>query len=62
MTRKYADCRDYPDQTGCTVYLSGEGEQIIRAVTEHAASVHGEQLTHEQIEGMLNDELVVTHA
>jgi hypothetical protein len=26
-------------------------------VTEHAASVHGEQLTPEQIRGMLKDEV-----
>lgn len=23
MTRKSIDCRDFPDETGCTLYLSG---------------------------------------
>jgi hypothetical protein len=24
MTRKWIDCRDFPDETGCRLYLSGE--------------------------------------
>ena len=57
MTRKWLDCRDYPDATGCTLYLSGEEDHVVRAVTEHAASVHGEQLAPEQIRSMLKDEV-----
>ena len=56
MTRKWVDCRGFPDDVGCTLYLSGEEKDVVRAVTEHAASVHGEQLTPEQIRGMLQDE------
>jgi predicted small metal-binding protein len=57
MTRQWVDCRNFPDDIGCTLYLSGEEEDVVRAVTEHAASAHGEQLTREQIRGMLKDEV-----
>ena len=65
MARKSIDCRDYPDDTGCTLYLSGEEDDVIRAVAEHAASVHGMQDTpelREKFRGMLTDEAVVSHA
>jgi predicted small metal-binding protein len=56
MARKSIDCRDYPDDTGCTLYLSGEEDDVIRAVAEHAASVHGMHDTpelREKFRGML---------
>jgi Protein of unknown function (DUF1059) len=59
MTRKSIDCRDFPDDTGCTLYLSGEEDHVVRAAAEHAASVHGERDTpelREQLRGMLKDE------
>ena len=65
MARKSIDCRDYPDDTGCTLYLSGEEEDVIRAVAEHAASVHGMPDTpelREQFRSMLEDEAAVAHA
>ena len=65
MTRKSIDCRDYPDDTGCTLYLSGEEEHVLRAATEHAASVHRHQDTaefREQLLGMMKDELVMPRA
>ena len=60
MERKWIDCRDFPDGTGCTLYLSGEEEHVVRAVAEHAASVHGMEDTpelRERFRGMLKDEL-----
>ena len=65
MTRKSIDCRDYPDDTGCTLYPSGEEDDVIRAVAEHAASVHGMHDTpelREKFRGMLKDEAVMSHA
>ena len=47
MTRKWIDCRDFPDETGCTLYLSGEEEHVIQAAAEHAASFHGHPDTPE---------------
>jgi predicted small metal-binding protein len=65
MTRKWIDCRDFPDDTGCTLYLSGEEDHVLRAVVEHAASVHGEQDTpklREQLRSMLKDETAMARA
>ncbi len=65
MARKSIDCRDYPDETGCTLYLSGEEEHVVRAATEHAVSVHGHDDTPELREWFrsnLKDETAVAHA
>ena len=65
MTRKWIDCRDYPDDTGCTLYLSGEEDHVLRAAIEHAVSVHGHDDTaefREQLRSMLKDEVEVSHA
>ena len=64
MARKSIDCRDHPDDTGCTLYLSGEEDDVIRAVAEHAASVHGMEDTpelRETFRSMLHDEAAVPH-
>ena len=65
MTRKSIDCRDYPDDTGCTLYFSGEEDEVVRAAAEHEASVHGNPDTpelREKIRGMLKDEAAPLHA
>ena len=62
MTRKWIDCRDFPDDIGCTLYLSGEEEHVLRAVAEHAASVHGEADTpelRENLRAALRDEVAM---
>ena len=64
MSRKWIDCRDFPDDTGCTLYLSGEEDHVVRAAAEHAASVHGKQDTPEfrdALRSMLNDEAASVH-
>ncbi|MGN9792287.1 DUF1059 domain-containing protein [Streptomyces sp. OZ13] len=40
MTRKVADCRNTPSVSGCTLTISGEEEEVVRAAVEHAISVH----------------------
>ena len=40
MTRKVADCRNTPSVSGCTLTISGEEEEVVRASVEHAVSVH----------------------
>jgi hypothetical protein len=65
MTRKYIDCREHPDDTGCTLYLSGQEDEVVRAAAEHAASVHGMQDTpelREQFRGMLKEETAAARA
>lgn len=60
MSRKVADCRAFPSESGCTLTISGEEDEVVRAASEHAASVHGHEDTpelREQIRGMLQDEV-----
>jgi predicted small metal-binding protein len=57
--RKVADCRDFPSEMNCTLRISGEEEEVVRAAGEHAASVHGHTNNAElrqQIRSMLKDE------
>ncbi|MEU3054518.1 DUF1059 domain-containing protein [Streptomyces griseus] len=58
MTRKMADCRKYPSEMNCTLTIVGEEDEVVRAASEHAASVHGHENgpeLREQIRGMLED-------
>ena len=60
MSRKVADCREFPSESGCTLTISGEEDEVVRAASEHAVSVHGHEDTpelREQIRGMLKDEV-----
>ncbi|NKZ07038.1 DUF1059 domain-containing protein [Actinomadura latina] len=57
--RKMADCRDMPSESGCTLAISGEEDEVVRAAAEHAASVHGHTDTQElrnEIRDHLKDE------
>lgn len=61
MTRKVSDCRDFPSISGCTLTISGEEEEVVRAATEHAISVHEHADTpelREEIRAGLKDELI----
>ena len=65
MTRKSIDCRDHPDDTGCTLYLAGEEDEVVRAAAEHAASVHGMEDTpelRERFRSMLKEEAAMPRA
>ena len=59
MARKVSDCRDIPSTTQCTLMISGEEDEVIRAAKEHAISVHGEKDSPEleqEIRNSLKDE------
>lgn len=59
MSRKVADCRAYPSEVDCTLTISGEEDEVVRAAADHAISVHGHDDTpelREEIRGMLKDE------
>lgn len=61
MSRKVADCRDLPNEVGCTLTISGEEDEVVRAASEHAIAVHGHEDTpelREQIRSMLKDEVL----
>ncbi|WP_367135014.1 MULTISPECIES: DUF1059 domain-containing protein [Streptomyces] len=59
MTRKVADCRRFPSETDCSLTITGEEDEVVRAASEHAVSVHKHQdspALREQIREMLEDE------
>ena len=61
MSRKVADCRDFPSENGCTLTIAGEGDEVIAAAAQHAASVHGHEDNDELrnwLKTNLKDELV----
>jgi predicted small metal-binding protein len=60
MARKVADCREMPSESGCTLTISGEEEEVVRAAVEHAVSVHGHEDTpefREMVRASLKDEV-----
>lgn len=62
MARKVADCREFPSDSGCSLTIAGEEEEVVRAASMHAIDVHGHDDTPElrdQIRGMLKDEAPV---
>jgi predicted small metal-binding protein len=59
MARKVMDCRDTPSVSGCTLTISGEEDEVVRAAVIHAVDVHGHQDTPElqaELRKMLKDE------
>jgi hypothetical protein len=57
--RKIADCRRFESDTGCTLTIIGEEEELIGTAAQHAVSVHGHEDTpelREQIREMLEPE------
>jgi predicted small metal-binding protein len=49
MSRRYIDCRDYPQgEKKCTVALSADTEEeLLAAVVQHGTTVHGYEDTPE---------------
>ncbi|MFL6115557.1 MAG: DUF1059 domain-containing protein [Catenulispora sp.] len=61
MTRKVADCRQWPSEIGCTLTISGEEQEVVEAAAQHAVAVHGETDTpefREQLRSFLADEKI----
>jgi predicted small metal-binding protein len=59
VTRKVADCRDMPSESGCTLTIAGEEDEVVRAAAMHAADVHGHAdgpELRQEIRSMLKDE------
>jgi predicted small metal-binding protein len=57
--RKIIDCRDFPNEIGCTLLISGSEKEVLKAAIRHAVDEHGHQDTpelHRQIKAMLRNE------
>jgi len=59
MPRKYIDCREIPNEVGCTLAISGTEDEVLDLALMHACTSHGHKDTHElrdQLRSMLKDE------
>jgi hypothetical protein len=59
MARVMADCRRFESDSKCSLTIVGEEDEVVKAASEHAASVHGHDNTselHSQIRKMLEPE------
>jgi predicted small metal-binding protein len=41
VPRKIVDCRDVPSESGCTLAIAGEEDEVMAAAVAHAVAVHG---------------------
>jgi predicted small metal-binding protein len=59
MARKVVDCRDMPNEKGCTLTIAGEEDEVVRAAVMHAVDVHDHPDTaafRDEIRRSLKDE------
>jgi predicted small metal-binding protein len=59
MPRKIADCREMPSEKGCTLTITGEEDEVLRAAVMHAVDVHGHRDTpqfREEVRRSLKDD------
>lgn len=41
MARKMVDCRKTPSESGCTLTIAGEENEVLDAAVAHAVNKHG---------------------
>jgi predicted small metal-binding protein len=56
MTRKVADCRKFPSESGCTLTIAGEEDEVMAAAVQHAMAAHGHE-DNEELRAWLRDSL-----
>lgn len=57
--RKYADCRLFPSEKNCSLYIAGTEDEVLTVAVRHAVEEHGHEETpelREQIRRFLKDE------
>ena len=60
MNRKIIDCRDFPNEIGCTLMISGSAKEVFNIALRHAVEEHGHKDTTElrkQIKAMMKKEI-----
>ncbi|MCI0449685.1 MAG: DUF1059 domain-containing protein [Chlorobi bacterium] len=58
-SRKVIDCRDFPNEIGCTLLISGSSKEVFNIALRHAVEEHGHKDTAEirkLIKIMMKDE------
>jgi hypothetical protein len=59
VNRKIIDCRDFPNEIGCTLLIAGSPGELLKAAVRHAVEEHGHKDTPElrrQIKMLMKDE------
>jgi hypothetical protein len=57
--RVFLDCRDFPNENGCTLLISGSSKEVFKTALRHAIDEHGHKDTQElrkQIKTMIRTE------
>lgn len=57
--RKFIDCREYPSEKNCSLYIAGTEDEVLAAARQHAISAHGHMDSPEllsQLKQGLHDE------
>lgn len=57
MTRQYVDCRDVPSESGCTLAIVGDADEVISTAIAHMKSVHGHDAPDAELAEMVRGEL-----
>lgn len=61
MQRKYIDCREYPSEMNCSLFMSADSdEELLEAAVQHAVAVHGHKDTpelRENLRSLFKDDL-----
>ncbi len=47
LNRKLIDCRSFPNEIGCTLTISGNEKEVLKAALRHAVEEHGHKDTPE---------------
>jgi predicted small metal-binding protein len=47
MARKMIDCRKQPSESGCTLTIAGQEDEVLDAAVAHAVAKHGHENTPE---------------
>jgi predicted small metal-binding protein len=58
MTRKMIDCRQVPNEIGCTLTIAGREDEVLDAAVAHAVDKHSHENTpelREALRGALRD-------
>ena len=57
--RVIIDCRDFPNEIGCTLLISGSSKEVSKVALRHAIEEHGHKDTqelHRQIKAMMKND------
>jgi hypothetical protein len=47
IKRKILDCRDFPNEIGCTLLISGSPKEVFNIALRHSLEEHGHKDTYE---------------